>query len=221
MRMAETGRTKQLENSLIDRADATYGAVLRLLRSYSHLGSRTLTRGMVGTQLIGRIPWRGSEAYLHVIYSPAQQQWIEDLEKSVAPLPDDFRLFLQKSNGLYLFAGQLAVHGWRRDYSRIGDESWQPVSLALVNSRFEKPKNATPEQFYIGFYEFDGSRLYIDRSTSRVFRCARRDATPLNEWPDFWGMLQDETTRLSHLFNSQGEFIELECPTTPPDDENE
>lgn len=170
------------------------------------LGERRLENG---TQLIGHIPHRGPQAYFHTVFPPLSSEGMEKIEQTIGTsLPEQYKEFLTHTNGLHLFGGEFSLDGLRRNYVRIGDEAVQPFDLHLTNT-FERPKDAANDWVFIGGYRLDGSNLYIDKLTGKVYRSERRKATNrLNEWPDFWTMLVSEMERLAALFDERGRRID-------------
>ena len=176
------------------------------------LGERQLPNG---TRLIGHVPHVAPEAWLHEIFPPLDKGGIDKLEAGLKmSIPTDYKEFLSVANGLMLFSCRLSLDGLRTSYVRTGDEAIQPFSLLTPNT-FERPKDALPSYLFIGGYGQDGSRLYIDGETSKVFRAARRTSTPLNEWKNFEEMLVTETIRIALLFDDKGKRINPNEPTTP------
>lgn len=183
------------------------------MESYGHLGQRTLPNG---TRLIGHVPSVAPEAWFQCIYHPLRIEEIKYVEEDVgSPVPVVFSTFLQKCNGLSLFSYSLSIYGLRKSFSRTGDAVWQPFSIKTPNID-ERPRYSQPSFFYLGGYRLDGSLLYIDTISHKVFRCKRRTAKPLNQWPTFEVMLESETERLSSLFDNEGHLLNPDQPTTPP-----
>ncbi len=89
---------------------------------------------------------------------------------------------------------------------------WQPFGLETCNI-FERPRDASDKQFFIGGYGEDGSLLYLEND--KCFRCSRNSIKPLNQWPTFEDMLLGEVVRLSLLFDKAGKRL-VGCQTTLP-----
>ena len=177
-----------------------------------NLGERTLDNG---TRLVGHIPHVAEEARLHLVFAPLTSQDIDYIENQLGlGIPNDLRMFYSYHNGLSLFSGSLSIDGLRRNYNRTGDDVWQPFDI-LVANKFESPDDLSNSCFLIGGYRQDGSRLYIDSKTSRVFRSARATSKPLNEWSSFEEMLLKETRRLDKLFDKDGKRKDSSFPTIP------
>jgi len=186
--------------------------ILEIINEAKTFGARTLDDG---TQLIGHVPHVAPEAWLHKVFPALDQSSITQLETHVLPhkIPATYRNFLTTcSNGLGLFSGSLALYGLRRNYVRTGDAVWQPYAIETPNT-YERPRDASHSLFFIGGYDWDGSRLYLENE--KTFRCARHSSKPLNEWSDFWEMLTSEVRRLSRLFDQQGRQKDPSVPTTP------
>lgn len=176
------------------------------------LGSRKLDDG---TELIGHVPHVAPEAWLHMLFPPLPPQGIERIEAELGrPLGPAFSSMLALHNGLSLFSDSLSIYGHRATVSRTGDAAWQPFSIRTPNT-LERPKDADPSHLFVGSYGSDGSQLYIDVRDSRVYRCSRRSAAPLNRWDDFFGMLNSEARRLATLFDGQGR-MKVSYEAVPP-----
>lgn len=173
-----------------------------------------------GAKLIGHVPSVAPQAYLHTVYAPLDQGQIDDMERRLqASFSSDFRDFLSFSNGLNCFSDALSIWGLRKDYVRQGDAVWQPYDLIDMNHPGERPRNRGKSIVLIGGYNSDGSKLYFDDSNKSglVYRCSRDSITPLNAWPNFWTMLDQEVMRLSFLYSGIGIKLDSDQVTTPKD----
>jgi hypothetical protein len=186
--------------------------ILDALRKYEYLGTQKLNDG---TELIGRAPHIAPMAWLHTIYMPLSNEEIMELESRVQQrIPSSYKNFLLISNGLNVFNTTLSLYGLRRNYKRTVDDVWQPFDIILPNT-VEKPSNADNNNFIIGSYDWDGSYIYIDKTSNKVFLCEREDATPLFEWENFELMLDSEIIRISKLFDNEGKEINIDESTLP------
>lgn len=186
--------------------------VLQVVDQARRFGSRTLADG---TLLAGHVPHVAPEAWFHQVFPPLSEADVVQLEREILrrAIPPAYRAFLTGcSNGLRLFSGSLSLYGLRRNYIRTGDAVWQPFAIETPNL-YERPRDASNSCFFIGGYNWDGSRLYIEGE--EVFRCSRRSAEPLDRWEGFWDMLLRETERLSMLFDENGRERDSSVPTTP------
>jgi hypothetical protein len=114
-----------------------------------------------------------------------------------------------------MFFRTFALYGLRKDFTRVGDEARQPFDIRTPNT-FERPKDADRNILIIGGYSKDGSKILLDVNDGKIFRCERYHAKKiLNEWPDLWTMLDEESNRLSKLFNEKGILIDGDSSTTP------
>jgi hypothetical protein len=186
--------------------------ILDALRKYEYLGTQKLNDG---TELIGRAPHIAPMAWLHTIYMPLSNEEIMELESRVQQrIPSSYKNFLLISNGLNVFNTTLSLYGLRRNYKRTVDDVWQPFDIILPNT-VEKPSNADNNNFIIGSYDWDGSYIYIDKTSNKVFLCERENATPLFEWENFELMLDSEIIRISKLFDNEGKEINIDESTLP------
>lgn len=186
--------------------------VIKTLESYDNTGVRVLGNG---TKLIGHVPHIAPEAWLHQIYAPLQSQYIDRLELDLGfAIPPNFSEFLTRANGLRLFSGHIYFYGLRMNFSRGGDDVWQPYSILTPNLD-ERPRNSKDKFFFVGGYEPKGSLIYMDVTTLRLFRCSARSAKPLYEWPSFEEMLESEVQRLSARFDREGRLLDPDVSTMP------
>ena len=186
--------------------------ILKFLDIYRLFGEKRLKNG---TYLIGQAPHIAPNAWLHSIYPGLNLNEIKELENILdKPIPECYRSFLEKSNGLKIFNTTFCLDGLRRSYSRGLDDVWQPFDIRLPNIS-ERPKNAEDFFFFIGGYDWDGSLLYIDTHTEKVHLCHRDNAISLFEWNGFELMLESEILRIINLFDTQGKEINPRISTLP------
>lgn len=187
--------------------------VKAVLFQYKGLGEMTSSTGVV---LIGRAPHIAPEAWLHSLFPPLVCDEVEALEREVHhDIPTVYKDFLlYYSNGISVFNNAIYLYGLRKIVGRTIEAVRQPFSLDIPNT-IERPKNAKEEYLFIGGYSWDGSKIYIDGLTNKVYYCARWDATPLCEWNSFPEMLLSEIDRIRKHFDSDGKRIDKSIPTTP------
>ena len=169
-----------------------------------------------GAKLYGHTPHIAPEAWLHILYKPLIEEEINKLEEETkVRIPSIYRTFLRWSNGLNLFSGSLSFYGLRVLNYREGDKAIQPFNIVTPNT-LERPKDAKSTYLFIGGYNWDGSKLYLDNETLKVYRCDRYSAEDIkNEWRNFEETLKSEVSRLSALFDEKGKEIDEDIPTTP------
>jgi len=144
----------------------------------------------------------GFKRWVHFIFPALKDEEIDLIESmSGVKFPVRFRDFLKQTNGLILFSGALSIDGYCSSYDRLSKAAY-PYAIEVPNT-VERIKDAKPSFVFIGGYSSDGSKLYIDPETDRVYRCPRRTTVPINEWPDFDSMLNSEALRLSEEFESR------------------
>jgi len=188
--------------------------VKEVVYQYIHLGEKVLSTDAI---LIGHVPHMGPEAWLHKLFPPLTYQDIEELENAVQHnIPAPYKEFLLLyGNGIRIFSDSFNLYGLRKLLGRGTDEtSAQPYPLDIPNT-VERPKKANKEYLFIGGYSWDGSKIYIDGMTNKVYYCARRDATPLYEWNSFEEMLVSEVLRIQKHFDKDGKRIDKSIPTVP------
>lgn len=166
--------------------------------------------------LIGRAPHIGKQAWLHAIYKPITKKEIEEMNsKLCVQIPKIYEDFLMLCNGLSVFGTTLSLFGYRYNYIRDIENIWQPFDIIDANNR-DRPHNAQDNHFFFGFYNWDGSNLFINTDTLKIYRCTEESVSPLNEWEDFGEMLLSETDRLIRLFDKNGVKIDVDKETIPP-----
>ena len=186
----------------------------KLMMRYCHLGTRKVET--TGAFLIGHAPHIASEAWLNSIYPCLSEQETVELEAVLGTtIPSEYRHFLQDvSNGMNVLVDEFCLFGKRKNYIRTSmDATRQPFSLS--DAFAEKPRNATPDMFFIGGYSWDGSKLYIDKRNDRVYYCQRYNSTPLKSWDSLSDMITSEIERLYSLFDMNGGQINENEPTIP------
>lgn len=170
----------------------------------------------LGATLIGKAPHIAKYAWLNKLYPVLDMQKILELESELGmEIPEEYKIFLtQFSNGLNIFVATFSLDGYRKDMDRSIEGSRQPFSILVPNLK-ERPKNAKDNYFFIGGYNWDGSKLYIDTETGKVHYCAEWDAISLYEWNSFEEMLISEVKRITSLFDEKGVVIDEDLHTTP------
>ena len=163
----------------------------------------------------GHIPQIAPEAYNIYTFAPLTDEQLALLERVLnREVPKQYRTFLTHvSNGMHIFSRCLNLYGLQGVLDRRGDFQG-PFDLSIPNV-YERPSNADGNCFFLGSYSYDGSLLYIKDDVSTVYYCARRDATPIKEWPSFSDMLIEEIQRLKSLHNADGILKSTRRSTLP------
>lgn len=191
-----------------------YREIKELIYKFEKLGLGNSSDGAI---LIGKAPHLGSEAWLNEIFPTLDKIEIESLEDQLkTEIPQEYKKFLKEfSNGLMILTATLSLYGLRRQLTRDPKaNSRQPFSPVSANL-YERPNNAKNSYFFIGSYQWDGSRLYIDKETNLVHCCERYDATSKIQWDSFHEMLTSELKRLYTLYDNQGKEIDEDQSTLP------
>ncbi len=186
--------------------------VLSTIHSFAALGERRLSNG---AHLIGHVPHRAPEAYLHILFPPASDALIDDAKSRLSAVRafDQYTQFLIEYNGADFFLGSLAFHGIREGLISRSSDARQPFDLYELN-RFGRPKNADPRCLFIGSYNWDGSLVFVAPS-GEVFVCKKRDATPYAHWKNISEMVFYELGRLAQFYDIDGREIDSRAPQTP------
>ena len=163
----------------------------------------------------GHIPQLAPEAYNIYTFAPLTEERLALVEQNIGrEIPCQYRTFLTHvSNGMHIFHRCLSLLGLQGVLDRRGDFQG-PFDLSIPNV-YERPSNADGNYFFLGSYSYDGSLLYIKDDVSTVYYCARRDATPIKEWPSFSDMLIEEIQRLKSLHNADGILKSTRRSTLP------
>lgn len=110
-----------------------YSEIKELLLKFSFLGIENSKS--TGAMLIGRAPHIAENAWLNRLYSPIDKIEILKLEDGInKKIPASYVDFLTDfSNGLNILGDTLCLFGYRSNYMRTVDFSWQPYSLSALN----------------------------------------------------------------------------------------
>lgn len=195
-----------------------FSGVLDILERYAVTG---LHIDNIGSRLIGKAPSIAPMARIHTLFKPLSLDDIFFLENKIGlSIKESFRFFmLNISNGLSVFTSSFSINGLRKINSRELNGPKEPYSIISINL-YQRPRDSSPNYLYIGGYSWDGSNLYIDNNTQKVYRCSSISSKPLNEWPNFETMLLSEVTRLTSLFDMNGKKLDVDKPTVPDPDVN-
>lgn len=158
-----------------------------------------------GTIKYGHFPEVAPKAYLITVFAPIGSKEIKIVESALSKdIPLEYARFLSAcSNGLNLFITCFSLYGYMEKIDRRSDAIPMPFSLEMLN-RYERPRNSKDSFFFIGGYNCDGSKLYIDIETGKVHYCKRNNSTSLYCWESFDAMLISEMKRLTSLFDEAG-----------------
>jgi hypothetical protein len=180
------------------------GFLYRVVDNARNLGERTLGNG---TELVGHVPHVASEAWLHMLFAPIDDQVIEEIERSLElALPSDYACLLRQHNGVRLFSGDIWLGGWRVSFARKGDAIWQPFSVVSANLDNGTLQSDNPE-LVIGGEEGVGARFRINIKSQQVCKYGQRGKKPLASWDNIEAMLQAEVGRVSRRYDASGHRI--------------
>ena len=163
----------------------------------------------------GHIPQLAPEAYNIYTFAPLTEERLALLERVLnREVPKQYRTFLTHvSNGMHIFHRCLSLLGLQGSINRkLGIQG--PFDLSIPNI-YERPSNVDSNCFFFGGYSYDVSLLYMKDDVSTVYYCARRDATPIKEWPSFSDMLIEEIQRLKSLHGADGMLKSTRRSTLP------
>lgn len=188
--------------------------IVNILYKFDYLGVETLTDGAV---LIGKAPFKGSQAWLNILYPVLNISELNFLKNELrSDIPFEYQCFLQNfSNGVNVLSSTFSLYGLRKQvYRDANADVRQPFSIITPNL-YERPENARDSFFFIGGYNWDGSHLYIDTKTNFVHCCERWDAESKIQWNSLDEMLLSELKRLYKLFDQKGEELDEDEKTIP------
>jgi hypothetical protein len=187
--------------------DVVFKEVVQVMSRWSSEGDKQLSSGV---RLVCPTPHVAPEAWLHVLYPPAAVGDIQRAEKQLGTLlPDEYKAFLLRANGLEMFSYRLAVWGIRKNMARTGDEAWQPFDLVNHNYESNRPK-ASPSDF-VYFGSVDGGETWCffesNHGSHRVGKTSRESYKPDTYWPNFGTWLRDEVRSIESVFDADSVVI--------------
>ena len=188
--------------------------IRELLFKYNRFG---IKKTMNGATLIGHPDYLKENWWLVELFPQLNIDDIASIEKEVSvKLPESYVYFLRNiSNGLIFQFGTFALYGYVPDFNR-NIECRLPFDMYIPNIyERENISNLRQNSFVIGGYDYDGSQLYMDTNTGRVFLCSNTDSTPLYHWETFEDMLLSELKRLYCLYTEDGRCIDDSKTTLP------
>ena len=165
--------------------------------------------------LIGN-PYKDKPYYwLIKIFSPITEKELQILRKA-SYIPNIYATFLTDCcNGLDLFLGTLPLFDYRKNMKRISSKAIQQLFDIITSNIHEQPRNSKNEYFFFGYYNCDGSLVYINTTDNSVCLCKKDDAAPLHTWNTFESFLEIEIKRICSLLNEHGEEKEPNRSTLP------
>jgi hypothetical protein len=178
-----------------------FDVLLKMLEGWAlKCGERILSNG---TKLICPTPHIATEAWLHGMFPPLEIEKIDELENQGGfKLPDDFREFLKRANGTFLFSYTISIWGVRANYSRTGDDAWQPFDLLDHNGKWERPEGSPDSIIYFGSNAHGNNWCFFEfhENSYRIGETSREKFLPIAYWPDFWKWLIENVNELSEAF---------------------
>lgn len=176
-----------------------------------------------GGRLVRPLPWVGTHAYLHRLYSPCTEDEVAALATLVGRQPpQQYRRFLMLSNGLSLFHESLSVYGIRESFDRTPSVAqWQPYSVAVENL---DRMGLRPDDFCVGSVGPECDKIVWREASDDIARLSREDGVFHESWPSFADFLKSESKRFSQYHESTGHLKEVlpdmqgKAPPCPQDD---
>jgi hypothetical protein len=161
------------------------------------------------------VPWVAPEAYFHIVFKPAPPKLLAKVSAKLR-FPKPVVDFLAVQNGAMLFSGSISVYGVVEEGTLLNRRD--PFSLPPFNIEQETSGwSVDPERLLVlGGYQFDGSRVCIDRVDSHIYVYQPKARQPGASWPSLEQWLSEEIARLSALFDREGRLVGSEAATGPP-----
>jgi hypothetical protein len=147
------------------------------------------------------------EAWLHALFAALRDEEVRELEQRCGlSLPNDFRSFLLRANGAFIFSNQIGIWGLRKSYVRTGDEAWQPYDLASHNQEAMRPESSPSEILFFGSDDNGASWCFFDvlDASYRVGKTSRENFNPVRYWPSFWEWLLERSQSLAAQYDRDG-----------------
>lgn len=182
----------------------SFATISHLLHGWDHLGVQLSPNGMV---LIGRVPHRAPEAWLHQVFAPATQEQLDILDSLPIPVYPEYLSLCAQANGLHLFSGHLSIYGVRSSYARTGEARRQPFAIRLPNT-LERIPEAPRDALFVGTNPFKGSRFALLGNSGEVVESELNRFSVLRHWRSLSEMLLHEVERLASRCDSQGYILE-------------
>ena len=161
-----------------------------------------------GTRLIGRLPKKGSGAFLHRLFGPLSTDLIDSIEDSVGQsIPDKLREFFRYHNGCILFDQSIYVFGLRRSYDRSDFEAMacNPFDI-VVPALVTLPKSPSGKGIAICNYE-DGSSVLIEPDGEVVRLLDDPSGRVVSKWSNFGDWLVSEYQRIERFYDEAGQLL--------------
>ena len=119
------------------------------------------------------VPWLAPLAYLHIVFKPLPDPLLKRLTVELE-LPLPLNLFFSLQNGAILFSGALSFYGLHAPGQLLNREDpFCRLPFDIQDETRDWPP-ANPKQFLVvGGYGFDGSTIWIEKSSFRVLMFKR------------------------------------------------
>lgn len=160
-----------------------------------------------GALLIGRQPWRGPLAHLHIFYSGLDEAGVDELERLYGrAMPPRLRAFYERWNGLSLFEGSVSIYGLVRHFTR-DPEAHNPLDPKVAAHCFP---GFHPEWHRLGYFAVGGIALFTRRAiiacdaADRVVLLRQGDEAALRRYADLFEALAMISTELAAFWDEKG-----------------
>lgn len=170
--------------------------ILAVLEAWKFRGESIHTKG---ARLIGHVPEIAEKAYMHVIFPPLEERHISELKDRLAGrvIPDSYLSLLKLANGMYLFPGEITIHGYIPLNKEKSKSFFDNPSNIMIDNGQLMVKGSESSDITIGWYQSDGSYINI-KCDGRVIRFKPEFPMQIiNVWPTLTSWLIEEITRLN------------------------
>ena len=159
-----------------------------------------------GVRLFCHQPEIAPLAWLHVVFAPLDCGTIEATEQRLnTQLPEDYKSFLQQTNGLMLFSYKVSVWGVRTTMiQRVGDDAWAPHDIVDHNLPHERPDKSPSEVLFFAAADDGDNWCFFEFSNQgyRIGKTERHHFNPVSYWPSFETWLFSEIESLQRDYTS-------------------
>jgi hypothetical protein len=184
---------------------AWFPVLVKRLERWSHLGDR---RFDTGGRVIGHVPIKGPNAYLHRLYPPLAATEIEEAEASLGrTIPTTFKNYLSASNGASVFFYTIAIYRYiKRLERKHKDVLGQPIGLRYGNVA-ERASGVGENDFCIGSITGKklSGRLYMDSDGGICLFGSLRKKGKIVSWKSFGEMMLQLVDHIGCFYDSRGD----------------
>jgi len=151
-------------------------------------------------------PWIAPKAYLHIVFREADPSALNEVADPMR-LPQSWQHTLSIQNGAILYSGAMKIYGVHASGSLLNrSDVFERLPFSIVGENRSWPMQDRERYVIIGSYDYDGSRVVMDRQDESILAVPRRAETVLNRWSDADSWIVEEMARLAKLFDPAGKL---------------